>query len=39
MNEIDNNRIIAEFMRGKPSPPNWTWGLPQKLGFSYASFM
>ena len=25
MDEIDNNRIIAEFMRGKPSPPNWSW--------------
>ena len=19
------NEIIAQFMRGKPSPPNWTW--------------
>ena len=21
----DGNKIIAEFMRGKKSPPNWTW--------------
>tara|TARA_X000000368_G_scaffold418138_1_gene416709 strand:+ start:5534 stop:5842 length:309 start_codon:yes stop_codon:yes gene_type:complete len=21
----NENEIIAKFMRGKPSPPNWTW--------------